>query len=40
LAEVEELRKKYRNEAEFVIVYIKEAHPRGASVFQKKGLSY
>lgn len=27
MAEVEELRKKYRNEAEFAIVYIKEAHP-------------
>jgi hypothetical protein len=26
LAEVEELRKKYRNDAEFAIVYIKEAH--------------
>lgn len=26
MAEVEELRKKYRNDAEFAIVYIKEAH--------------
>lgn len=28
MAEVEELRKKYRNDAEFAIVYIKEAHTR------------
>ena len=27
MAEVESLREKYQNQAEFVIVYIKEAHP-------------